>query len=195
MNACRHCGAQLAWQPSFCSKACNEAWKKAYRNERIPTTCAGCGVEFMGRRGQAGRTTKYHSVECRTAHWTATGRFAGANNPRWLGGVSKLPGRYRRARARATPIQRAVYNVVGYAIQRGRLRRQPCEECGATKVVAHHADYLKPLDVRWLCDLHHRRWHSENGPGANIDTPPPQSGWSASGAVNETPKVDANLSA
>jgi hypothetical protein len=46
------------------------------------------------------------------------------------------------------------------AIKSGKLQRQPCEVCGATKVHGHHDDYTKPLDVRWLCPLHHRRLHS-----------------------------------
>lgn len=41
------------------------------------------------------------------------------------------------------------------AIQSGVLTRQPCEVCGAEKVDAHHDDYGKPLDVRWLCRAHH----------------------------------------
>lgn len=38
------------------------------------------------------------------------------------------------------------------------LVRKPCEVCGE-KAEAHHDDYAKPLDVRWLCFKHHREWH------------------------------------
>lgn len=41
------------------------------------------------------------------------------------------------------------------AIKKGLLIRKPCEVCGAEKVHAHHEDYLKPLEVRWLCPKHH----------------------------------------
>lgn len=35
-----------------------------------------------------------------------------------------------------------------------------CEVCGRTRNVdAHHDDYAKPLDVRWLCRSHHRKLH------------------------------------
>lgn len=43
------------------------------------------------------------------------------------------------------------------------LEKQPCEVCGSSvKPEAHHDDYSKPLDVRWLCFDHHRQWHTEN---------------------------------
>lgn len=52
-------------------------------------------------------------------------------------------------------------NRVGIAIKKGELVRQPCEVCGAAKTDAHHDDYSKPLDVRWLCRLHHFQHHAK----------------------------------
>ena len=46
-----------------------------------------------------------------------------------------------------------------WAIATGRLIRQPCEKCGNPKTQAHHDDYSKPLDVRWLCVEHHVEFH------------------------------------
>ena len=52
------------------------------------------------------------------------------------------------------------HRLVDNAIRGGRLLKQPCEVCGATEdVEAHHADYSKPLDVRWLCYIHHNELH------------------------------------
>lgn len=48
---------------------------------------------------------------------------------------------------------------VSRAVKRGALVPTPCEECGAPVTVGHHDDYTKQLDVRWLCDSHHRLWH------------------------------------
>jgi len=45
------------------------------------------------------------------------------------------------------------------AIKSGRLFPQPCESCGVSQVEAHHGDYAKPLDVRWLCSDCHRKLH------------------------------------
>lgn len=46
--------------------------------------------------------------------------------------------------------------AVNNAVRDGRLVKQPCEVCGVAKVEAHHNDYSKPLEVRWLCNLHHK---------------------------------------
>lgn len=43
-------------------------------------------------------------------------------------------------------------------LKSGRMERQPCEVCGK-KAEAHHPDYSKPLEVRWLCRKHHAMEH------------------------------------
>jgi hypothetical protein len=52
--------------------------------------------------------------------------------------------------------------ILGNALRDGRLARQPCEVCQTTvDVQAHHDDYNKPLEVRWLCFQHHREVHGQ----------------------------------
>jgi len=46
------------------------------------------------------------------------------------------------------------------AIRNGTLIKQPCEMCGNHDVHAHHDDYSKPLNVRWLCHKHHMEVHA-----------------------------------
>lgn len=47
---------------------------------------------------------------------------------------------------------------VGKAIKKGELLPSKiCSDCGSgnKKIVAHHEDYTKPLDVIWLCSSCH----------------------------------------
>lgn len=58
-------------------------------------------------------------------------------------------------------IKRKALRYVSAALRSGKLTRKPCEVCGDVKSEAHHADYLRPLDVRWLCFKHHREAHGQ----------------------------------
>jgi hypothetical protein len=49
--------------------------------------------------------------------------------------------------------------AVSNAVRDGRLEKKGCEVCG-DKAQAHHEDYSKPLQVRWLCFKHHREEHA-----------------------------------
>jgi len=58
--------------------------------------------------------------------------------------------------------------MVGNAIRDGKLFIEPCCDCGAEDGVhAHHDDYAKPLNIRWLCAAHHSQWHRDNGEALN----------------------------
>jgi hypothetical protein len=66
-----------------------------------------------------------------------------------------------------SPERKLARNLVATAIVSGKLKRQPCEVCGTRAADAHHDDYAKPLDVRWLCRGCHKRHHVKFGPGKN----------------------------
>lgn len=87
--------------------------------------------------------------KAKAAHRRSNAKKNHAKEWRWANLEKARP----RERAR-----RAVY----VAIRRGVLIPQPCEVCGVEPyrngrryVQAHHPDYSKPLDVRWLCPRHH----------------------------------------
>ena len=64
--------------------------------------------------------------------------------------------------------------AVSRAVRDGRLTPTPCEVPGCTRdiTVGHHDDYTKQLDVRWLCDSHHRLWHIEHPVEYEVLRPP-----------------------
>lgn len=66
------------------------------------------------------------------------------------------------------PNKYRAHAMVRSQMRMGNLAKEPCEVCGSeTKVHAHHDDYSKPLNVRWLCPVHHSQWHAENGEALN----------------------------
>lgn len=47
-----------------------------------------------------------------------------------------------------------------HAIKVGKIKRLPCQRCGAGNSQAHHKDYSKPLDIVWLCAPCHAAHHA-----------------------------------
>ena len=54
--------------------------------------------------------------------------------------------------------------MVRYAVVHGQIiKPSKCARCGEErKVVGHHADYDKPLEVEWVCHSCHKEIHAEN---------------------------------
>lgn len=61
-------------------------------------------------------------------------------------------------------LQKRAHKAVENALLRGRLTRSSsCDNCGnARKPHAHHDNYAKPLEVRWLCQSCHATLHPGN---------------------------------
>lgn len=78
-------------------------------------------------------------------------------NPKRKMSVAK----YQRKRRKNYPLKKIANVAIRNAVRDNKLKKQPCEVCGSTKSQAHHDDYSKPLDVRWLCFLHHRKIHGQ----------------------------------
>lgn len=62
---------------------------------------------------------------------------------------------YDYQKTKLDPAKRRARRKVSTEIEAGRLVRLPCQICGASKSEAHHDDYSKPLDIKWLCRAHH----------------------------------------
>ena len=55
--------------------------------------------------------------------------------------------------------KRRIYLKVKRAVDSGKIIKTPCVICGNKKSEGHHEDYSKPLEVIWLCRLHHAELH------------------------------------
>lgn len=57
------------------------------------------------------------------------------------------------------PDRKNAHTKLRRAVKNGVVKQQPCWVCGE-KAEAHHPDYSRPLDVVWLCTIHHRQAHA-----------------------------------
>ena len=81
---------------------------------------------------------------------------------------NRLPEGYQKEYRDKYPNKYKAKTMVNNAKRDGKLFEEPCEICKATEYVhAHHDDYLKPLNVRWLCAAHHKQWHVKHGEAKN----------------------------
>lgn len=123
------------------------------KRKRVLAVCNRCGVEFQAvARDVEKGWGKFCSRDCQRAFQ------ANANSQAKKKDITHS----ERVRAYKQSINKDVirsHRIVEQALISGKLHRKPCEKCGKEKVDAHHDDYSKPLDVRWLCRSHHLQHH------------------------------------
>jgi hypothetical protein len=167
---CRWCKGPLPHGcTAYCSKACRDPGRRAEKLARVSASCGHCGAGFQALAFLVRtKETVYCSSKCVTESAIASGRFKGANNPRWMGGVSNDNMRYRTRQKERWPERERARRMVQDALRSGRLVRQSCEVCGDSDAHGHHDDYDQPLDVRWLCRVHHDEHHVKHGRGCAV---------------------------
>lgn len=132
-RTCKKCGLSKPtsdFYPRQCYE-CKECTKKRVKETRAAN--ADHYHEFDRQRANLP-----HRVEARKAY-AETERGHIALN------------RAKRAYRSRNPLKRRAHTLTGNAIRDGLITKKPCESCGASPAQAHHDDYSRPLDVRWLC--------------------------------------------
>lgn len=76
--------------------------------------------------------------------------------------------RLKQERDEYQEFKRSVRKVTQYYIKTGIIVKQSCEVCAVNEdVEAHHDDYNKPMEVRWLCRKHHLEHHKNEKRSTN----------------------------
>ena len=52
-------------------------------------------------------------------------------------------------------------NKLYWAVESGKMNKEPCRVCGDVKVEAHHYHYDDPFNVVWLCLIHQRALYGQ----------------------------------
>ena len=109
------------------------------------------------------KTDVKNNREARLEYYLAYDRVRGHTDERKNSKKKETPEKchWRVSKYEQTyPEKKVAHSMVSSAIRTGRLIKQPCEICGTLEnIQAHHEDYAKPLDVRWLCQKHHMELH------------------------------------
>jgi hypothetical protein len=111
--------------------------KDGYRHE-----CKDC------RAIRSSKNYQEHLDEKRRAN-----RGAYKRNPEWYK-------EHQRKQVAHFPEKHRARVALNRAVMEGKVTKQPCH-CGNPKAEAHHDDYSKPLEVRWLCRKHHQEAHGK----------------------------------
>jgi len=141
---CKHCSAALTSDDFYQSNPskCKECIKTAVKKHRSANLERVRSYDRM-------RGSMPHRVVARKAY-QATPAFAESHEAAALRWAAKHPER------------RKASHIVGNAVRDGKLIPWPVcavPEC-SDKPQAHHPDYSRPLDVVWLCPLHHKQTHA-----------------------------------
>jgi hypothetical protein len=146
--------------------------------ELIARECRKCGAQFIPTPYQV-RKCAYICRVCRTAQnkeWVRKRRLSGNPIKRDLEAVRftnarraarpevKEKRRIAAAERLQDPLQRPKIQArrkLRDAIRLGEITKGPCERCGNPETQAHHDDYSKPFEVRWLCTVHHAEHHAQ----------------------------------
>ncbi len=136
-------------------RSCNSKRDKAWRIEtgrstKIRTGLCKCGKPFAP-------SSKCYCTECATA-WR---KDYLNRNPEIKQKMSKNFNKQRNDND-ISRFKQQVRMLTRTAIRQGILVKKPCEICNEIdNIEAHHDDYAKPLEVRWLCRTHHFEHHSK----------------------------------
>lgn len=135
--------------------------------------CTGCGQKLplaafyphpYGKHGVAAKCKECVKEATRIRRLDNLEKYRAADRKRGCRNTTKGQRKMRREK----PNQYKAQTMIGNAKRDGYLHEEPCYQCGsAERLHAHHDDYLKPYNIRWLCAACHKAWHDEHGEGAN----------------------------
>lgn len=141
---------------------------------KLLRTCSICDIPLEDGMYYAGVPSR-----CKNCHKTSVRISQIARQPEFLAYcsayVKRVNGRCQKNYRKNNPHKIAAHRAVQLACVSGELERPDnCESCyqPAQHIEAHHDDYTKPLEVKWLCKTCHGRRHRELRESARYNLAP-----------------------
>jgi len=123
----------------------------------ITKKCKHCGEEKLIKLFlKDSRLKSGYASKCKFCHNKICRRYISANQQYY----TRKSIEYRKTDK--GKIKSSANQKVKTALRSGKLFKEPCSVCGNIKSEAHHSDYREPLNIIWLCSLHHKEWHANN---------------------------------
>ena len=121
-----------------------------YRGGSILVRCSYCGKEYSEYRSTYKQSNRHFCS--RGCYSNFRSELLPHEEQNAFGRGHTTEERDKRKKARI---------IFNHYLRDKHIEKQPCEICGNPKAEAHHDDYDKPLEIRWLCIKCHRKWHKE----------------------------------
>lgn len=167
VSACKECKKvyMKKWRTKTPEE--KEAWHKSIEERR--RKCIRCEVPFLKKEVEERSTKPTYCPACErymsNSYYIRNHETVKKRHKDWAKTPEGRESKRRTAKLmyQNMPAEKKIaYGKMTYAIQSGKLVRQPCQECGDTKVDGHHHNgYSKEhwYDVQWLCRKHHLDAH------------------------------------
>lgn len=146
---CTLCGAK---------KSLNEFHKASTGRYGVRGECKSCVSEK--------RKKYYHNNRDKALKATKIWQFNNKEKIKkdskiWRSNNKKKYLQYGKTWTQKNKYKRSASRQLRYAVNSGKVRKEPCKICGNLISEGHHEDYSKPLEVIWLCHKHHILLHIE----------------------------------
>lgn len=136
------------------NKPCSEETKlkiSKANNGNFYETCDYCGNKYHAKKSHHNRSKRHFcSRQCYSKY---RAEIMSKEEQNSYGTGFPIEERKRRKDARTK---------LNHYLRDKHIKRKPCEVCGNPKTEAHHDDYEKPFEIRWLCFKCHRKLHKAN---------------------------------
>lgn len=172
-EGCPTCGSEPKQKRHrFCSRQCVYLWRRqpdGLRQLEVGAIfqCSRCSADVVLTEARK----KHRSRKCAKCKTKVTNdlrlqninEYRGKDRARckvyYENNKNRLS-QYHKERRLKFPERHKANDLVNKAIKNGEMKRGPCVVCGTLKSEGHHEDYSKPLDVVWLCAVHHAQHHA-----------------------------------